>query len=247
MKLTVYFTPLGVTANAIAGKPVLVIDVLRTTTTVVAALTHGARAVVPAATAEDALRLAGNLERDNVLLAGERRMERIEGFALGNSPLEMTSEVVQGKTIVMATTNGTPAIVAAEPGNPVILGSVANFSAVVERARQEFERAGEMAILCSGREKMFALEDSYVAGRFAHALVPGNQRRSADLNDATIAALELVRRYGEKWKNAVSASAAARDLKKAGFKADLAAATDADSSSVVPIYADRLVTAVDGG
>lgn len=247
MKLTVYFTPLGVTPNAIAGKPVLVIDVLRTTTTIVSMLSRGARAVLPAATAEEALRVAGNLERDNVLLAGERRMVRIEGFALGNSPLEMEPDVVHAKTVVMATTNGTPAIVAAEPGSPVIIGSITNFSAAVERARAEFERAGEMVILCSGRERMFALEDSYVAGRFAHALVPGNQRRSADLNDATIAALELVRRYGEKWKNAVSASAAARDLKRAGFKADVAAATDADSADIVPVYSDRLVTVPDGG
>lgn len=247
MKLTVYFTPLGVTPNGIAGKPVLVIDVLRTTTTIVAALQHGARAVFPAATAEEALRVAGNLERDAVLLAGERRMERIEGFALGNSPLEMTPDAVADKTIVMATTNGTPAVVVAETGKPVIIGAITNFSAAVERARAVFEEAGEIAILCSGRERMFALEDAYVAGRFAHALIPGKQRRSADLNDATIAALELVRRYGDKWKNAISASAAARDLKAAGFRPDVTAATDADSASIVPEYAERLVTLPNGG
>ncbi|MGD2135892.1 MAG: 2-phosphosulfolactate phosphatase [Gemmatimonadales bacterium] len=247
MKLTVYFTPLGLTPNVIAGKPVLVVDVLRTTTTIVAALEHGARAVLPAATADEALRLAGNLERDAVLLAGERRMERIEGFALGNSPAEMEEGVVAGKTIVMATTNGTPAIVAADAGAPVLIGAITNFSAAVDRARQAFEEAGEIVLLCSGRERMFALEDAYVAGRFAHALIPGKQRRSTDLNDATIAALELVRRYGEKWKTAISASAAARTLKKAGFKADVVAATDADSSTIVPQYAERLVTLPDGG
>jgi 2-phosphosulfolactate phosphatase len=242
MKLTVYFTPLGVTNSAVTGMPFLVVDVLRATTTIVAALANGAKAVLPSETAEEALRIAGNLERDSVLLAGERRMERIEGFALGNSPLEMQQETVSGKTIVMATTNGTPAIVAAEPGTPVLLGAITNFGAAVERAREVFEEAGQLAILCSGRERMFALEDAYVAGRFAHALIPGRQRRSADLNDGAIAALELVRRYGEKWKTAVAASAAARDLKRAGFKADVAAATEADSHDIVPEYADRLVT-----
>ena len=242
MKLTVYFTPLGVTNAAVAGIPVLVVDVLRATTTIVAALASGAKAVVPAATAEEALRIAGNLERDAVLLAGERRMERIEGFALGNSPGEMEPDVVAGKTIVMATTNGTPAVLAAEAGASVLIGAITNFSAAVERARAVFEEAGELAILCSGRERMFALEDAYVAGRFAHALIPGKQRRSSDLNDGAIAALELVRRYGEKWKTAVAASAAARDLKRAGFKADVAAATEADTHDIVPEYADRLVT-----
>ncbi len=246
MKLTVYFTPVGLTTAAVARKPMLVVDVLRTTTTMVAALANGAKAILPAATAEEALRLAANLERDAVLLAGERRTERIEGFALGNSPLEMQSDVVGGKTIVMATTNGTGAVVAAEPGRPVLIGAVTNFTAAVERARAAFEKTGEIVILCSGRERMFALEDAYVAGRFAAALIPGKQRRSADLNDAAIAALELVRRYGDKWKNAFSASAGARDLKRAGFRADVTAATELDSQSIVPEYAQRLVTIPDG-
>lgn len=247
MKLTVYFTPLGVTPNAIAGKPVLVVDVLRTTTTIVSALANGAKAVLPAPTAEEALRLAGNLERDAVLLAGERGLQRIDGFALGNSPLEMTSDTVSGKTIVMATTNGTGAVVAAESARPVLIGAVTNFSAAVQRAQAAFEDQGEMIVLCSGREKMFALEDAYAAGRFAQALIPGRQRRSAELNDAAFAALELVRRYGDKWKRAVSASNAARALKRVGLKADVTAATEVDGYTIVPEYAGRLVTLPDRG
>jgi 2-phosphosulfolactate phosphatase len=242
MKLTVYFTALGLKPQDIADRPLLVIDVLRTTTSIVAALANRARAVVPVETADEGLRLAQNLEKDAVLLCGERRMERIPGFALGNSPLEMTEEAVTGKTLVMATTNGTPAIVAAEPAAPVLIGAVTNFSAAVEGARQAFEAAGEIAILCAGRERQFALEDAYLAGRFAQALIPGAQRRAAELNDAAIAALELVRRYGDKWKRAISASTAAHALKSAGFRADLIAATEADVHPIVPLYADRRVT-----
>jgi 2-phosphosulfolactate phosphatase len=242
MKLTVYFTAVGLKPQDIADRPLLVIDVLRTTTSIVAALANRARAVVPVETADEGLRLAQNLEKDAVLLCGERRMERIPGFALGNSPLEMTEEAVTGKTLVMATTNGTPAIVAAEPAAPVLIGAVTNFSAAVEGARQAFEAAGEIAILCAGRERQFALEDAYLAGRFAQALIPGAQRRAAELNDAAIAALELVRRYGDKWKRAISASTAAHALKSAGFRADLIAATEADVHPIVPLYADRRVT-----
>ena len=241
MKVTVFFTPLGVNSQEIAGKPVIVLDVLRTTTSIVAALANGARAVLPASGQEEALRLAGNLERDTVVLAGERRMLPIDGFDLGNSPLEMTEDVVGGKTVVMATTNGTPAIVASEHASPVLIGAVTNFSATVERARALFAEGGEIVILCGGRQKMFALEDAYAAGRFVDALVPGKDRRQADFNDAAIASLELVRRYGDKWKRAVTASAAARDLKANGFKADLNAATDVDTQTIVPEYADRLV------
>ena len=242
MKLTVYFTALGLKPHDIADRPILVIDVLRTTTSIVAAMAGEARAIVPVETAEEGLRLAQNLEKDSVLLCGERRMERIPGFALGNSPREMTAEAVAGKTLVMATTNGTPAIVAAEPAAPVLIGAVTNFSAAVEAARQAFAASGEISILCAGRERQFALEDAYLAGRFAQALIPGPQRRSAALNDAAIAALELVRRYGDKWKRAISASTAAHDLKAAGFRADLIAATEADAHPIVPRYADRRVT-----
>jgi 2-phosphosulfolactate phosphatase len=242
MKLSVYFTPLGVTPHQISGKPVLVVDVLRTTTTIVAALSNGAKAVLPVATADDALRITQNLERDAVLLCGERDMVPIPGFDLGNSPREMTEAVVREKTLVMATTNGTPAITAVEAGNPVLIGAVTNFSAVVEEARAAFEEHGEISILCSGRERMFALEDAYAAGRFAHALIPGPQRRSASLNDGAIAALELVRRYGDKWKRAITASAAARALKATALRADVATATDLDSQTAVPHFAKRLIT-----
>ncbi len=246
MKLTVYFTPLGVKANDIAGRPVLVLDVLRTTTTMVSALANGAKAILPAETAEEALRVAANLERDAVLLAGERGMHAIEGFALGNSPGEMAEEVVRGKTLVMATTNGTGAVVASDQGKPVLIGAITNFTAVVERAKAVYAEREDFVILCSGRERAFALEDAYVAGRFAQALIPGRQRRSADLNDAALAALELVRRYGDKWKNAVSASMAAKQLKANGFKADVLAATEVDTHTIVPEYANRLVTLPDG-
>ncbi len=242
MKLSVYFTPLGVQSHDIQDRPVLVVDVLRTTTTIVAALANGAKAVVPVVTHEDGLRLAQNLERDAVLLCGERNMKKIPGFELGNSPLEMRRSVVAGKTLVMATTNGTPAIVAAESGHPVLIGAVTNFTAVVEEARRIFDEYEELHILCSGRERMFALEDAYTAGRFAQSITSPRLRRSAELNDGAIGALELVRRYGDKWKQAITSSAGARGLKRAKFRNDLVAAMELDTYSVVPQYADRLVT-----
>ena len=126
-----------------------------------------------------------------------------------------------------------------------LIAAVTNFTAAVERARQAFEKSGEIVILCSGRQRTFALEDAYVAGRFARALIPGQHRRSAQLNDGAIAALELMRRYGEKWKRAVSASTAARELKANGFKADLTAATEVDVHDIVPEYSGKLVTLPD--
>lgn len=245
MKASVYFTALGVTPQDVGEKPVVVIDILRTTTTVIAAMANGAKAVLPAASQDEALRHVANLERDAVVLAGERKLVRIDGFQLGNSPLEMTEDAVRGKTVVMSTTNGTPAIAAAESGAPIIIAAVTNFSAAVVQAKEAFEKSQEIVILCSGRDRMFALEDAYAAGRFVRALVPGNKRRSVEFNDAAIAALELVRRYGEKWKRAIMASAAAKELRARGFRADLAVATEVDSHDIVPTYSGKLVTLPD--
>jgi 2-phosphosulfolactate phosphatase len=241
MRISVHFTPLGVPGADIGGKPVIVVDILRATTTIVAALANGARAIVPAGATDEAIRIAQNL-KDDVLLAGERKGEKIGGFALGNSPLEMTREIVGGKTLVMSTTNGTVAIQAAEDGNPVFIGAATNFSAAVARAQEAFEAAGEIVILCAGRERGFALEDAYAAGRFAHALIPDGMRRRVVLNDAAVAALELIKRYGDKWKRAISASAAAQELGAKGFKEDVLAATATDCYDLVPVYANRQVT-----
>jgi 2-phosphosulfolactate phosphatase len=247
MKLAVHFTPYGVNAAATAGKPVLVIDVLRATTTMIAALANGAKAIIPAASADDALKLAQNLERGHVLLAGERRAERIEGFALGNSPLEMTPEAVGGKTLVMTTTNGVQALLAANDARPVLIAAAVNFSAAATVARRALEQAGELTILCAGREKTFGLEDAYAAGRFVEAIVPGKLRRAVEFNDAVIAARELVRKFGDDWKKAVTASAHARYLKERGFSRDVAFAVEVDTYQVVPVYADRRVTIPERG
>jgi len=242
MRISIFFTPLGLTSADIAGKPVIVIDILRATTTIITALANGAKAVIPAAATDEAVRIAQSLERGSVLLAGERRFEPIDGFDLGNSPREMTADVVAGKTLVMSTTNGTPAIQAAEAGNPVFVAAALNFSAVVATVKPLVDGQGEIAILCAGRERGFALEDAYAAGRFAHALLPPGGRRKVDLNDAGVAALELIKRYGDRWKRAVSASAAARDLVAKGYKEDVAAATEANRYELVPVYAERQVT-----
>src|SRR2546430_7541523 len=102
MKIDVHFTPLGLVAGDLAGRGVVVVDALRATTTIVTALANGAKAVIPAATSEEAVRLAPNLEKDGVVLAGERRSVKIEGFALGNSPPEMTAAAGAPPAVVPA-------------------------------------------------------------------------------------------------------------------------------------------------
>lgn len=239
MKIDVYFTPLGLKEGDLGGRGVVVIDVLRAATTIITALASGARAVVPAASAEEAVRLTTNLEKNGLVLAGERKSLKIEGFALGNSPREMTPEAVGGKSVFLATTNGTPALVAAQAGDPVLVGAAANFSALAERARQLFVARGDLGIICAGREKQFALEDAYTAGRLVKAVKKG--ARKVALNDAALVALNLTRQY-RGWAEALGRSEAARQLAEADLGADVAFSAEPDRFAVVPTYAERRIT-----
>src|SRR5918998_332948 len=98
MRLDVVFTPHGLSSTEVQGRTVFVIDILRATTAMCAALSHGAKAMIPVASTEEALRLAQTIGSDDVLLAGEQNCVRIPGFHLGNSPLEMVEAAVRGKT-----------------------------------------------------------------------------------------------------------------------------------------------------
>ncbi len=239
MKIDVHFTPAGVGAGDLAGRGVVVIDVLRATTTIVTALANGAKAVIPAATSEEAVRLASNLEKDGVVLAGERRSLKIEGFALGNSPREMTAAAVAGKTIVLATTNGTPALVATQGGDPVLVGAAANIKALAERARAILDQRGHLVIVCGGRDKQFALEDAYAAGRLIKVIRKGIRKLA--LNDAGLATVALLDQFAG-WEEALEGSEAAQQLADSGLGEDVAFAARPDRFGVVPVYADRRIT-----
>jgi 2-phosphosulfolactate phosphatase len=242
MRIDVFFDPVGVNPSEVQGKTVVVLDVLRATTTITVALYHGARAVLPAASTEEALRIAQNLERDDVVLAGERKSQRIPGFALGNSPLEFTPDAVRGKTIVITTTNGTPALIAAQGARDVIVGAAVNFALVVERCRAALAQHGELVILCAGRERQFALEDAFAAGRLAKVLLPEGGLRAVEVNDGALAALELARHYGERWLRAFRASSHGRELAALGFREDVRVCATEDTHPILPLYADRRIT-----
>src|SRR5215218_2643824 len=165
MKIDIVFTPAGLSPGEVQGRAVFVIDILRATTTMCAALDHGAKAIIPVASTEEALRLAQTIGSADVLLAGEKDCIRIPGFHLGNSPLEMTETAVRGKTLIVTTTNGTKALLAAQGAAAVYAAAAANLTLAAERAREALERDGEVLIICAGRDGAFSLDDAYCAGR----------------------------------------------------------------------------------
>ena len=241
MKLDVAFSPQGLSPADVQGRVVFVIDILRATTTMCAALHNGAKALIPVASTEEALRLAQTIGSTDVLLAGEQNCVRIPGFALGNSPLEMTEAVVRGKTIIVTTTNGTRALLAAQGASAVYAVAAANLSIAGERARESLQKNRDVVIVCAGRESAFGLDDAYCAGRLTVAAL-GSPRPRKGLNDAAIAGLDLVRRYGDSWTRPLRRSGAGRELLRLGFERDVAEAGRLDAYPVLPQFHDRRVT-----
>lgn len=245
MKLEVLFSPAGFVPHEAAGRAVFVIDVLRATTTICAALHNGARAVVPVSTAEEATRLAQTLGPEDVVLAGERGSERIPGFALGNSPLEMAESAVRGKTLVMTTTNGTAALLAAQGARETYVASAANLAVAGAKAHELWTERKDLMILCAGRESRFALEDAYAAGRLAYEAL-GRRRTRKGLNDAALVAVDLVRRYGMSWERPFTLCLAGRHLTRLGMANDVADAGRENAYPVLPLFHERRITAVPG-
>ena len=241
MRLDVWFSPVGIGPADVQGRTIFVIDVLRATTTMCAALHHGARALIPVASTEEALRLAQTIGSADVLLAGEKNCLRIPGFALGNSPLEMTEQAVKGKTIIVTTTNGTKALLAAQGAATVYIASAANLTAAGERAREALGEQRDVVVLCAGRETAFGLDDAYCAGRLAAAALGGRKPRKG-MNDAALASLDLVRRYRDNWERPLSYSRAGRELTRLGFGDDVRDAARLDAYPVLPHFHERRVT-----
>jgi 2-phosphosulfolactate phosphatase len=239
MKLDVLLTPGELMPGDIAERTVVVIDVLRASSTIVQALAAGAKALFPVASIEEALRLANTLGRDEVLLCGERRSLPIEGFDLGNSPGDFTPERVGGKTLVMSTTNGTGAMMAASAASRVVVGSFLNLQAVVD----ELSRSGaEPVFLCSGRETKFGLEDAVCAGKMAAALMEASDDDAAwELNDGALAALALAEKYGDL-EGLFAQVGAGRQIADAGLGDDLAFCARVDQHDVIPVLHDRQIS-----
>ena len=243
MRVDVTFTPTGLTQAEVHGRVVFVIDILRATTSMCAALTHGARAIIPVSSTEEALRLAQTIGSTDVLLAGERNCSRIPGFHLGNSPLEMTESAVRGKTIILTTTNGTDALLACHAAGAVYPAAAANLSLAAERGREVLEGDQSILIVCAGRNGDFALDDAYCAGRLAAAIF-GSTKPRRELNDAGLASLDLVRRYGDRWERPLAYSRSGRELVKLGFRPDVRDAGRLDAYPVLAQFHERRVTLV---
>lgn len=241
MRLDVYFTPSELPAAELPAL-VVVVDVLRATSTIVEALTNGAKAVFPVDSADEAARIAQGIGRDSLLLCGERKGLRIEGFDLGNAPVEFTPDRVRGRSLAMTTSNGTRAFLAVaerkggKADGSILAGSFLNLGAVA----QALASVDGAAIVCAGREGRFGLDDALCAGALVLALERAG--RSPELNDAAAAA-RCLPASDRDMSRALAHTEAGESLATIGHSADVRFCGQVDRSGVVPRFRDRTITA----
>ena len=238
MELSLYTHPDDLSDAEAKGKTVVVVDVLRASSTIVQACENGVARIIPVATVEEAAKLLSTLERKRTLLGGEREGLPIDGFDLGNSPLEYTSQVVKGKTLIFTTSNGTVAITRSASAREVVLGCFLNLSAVVTHVISS--RAKKVAVLCAGDLGRLSLED-FVCGGHVVDRILDETRASAVLNDGAVAARALANALGDVGE-AVRSSSHGLRLVELGFGDDVEFCCSIDKYVRVPIVEDGRIS-----
>src|SRR5919198_1627323 len=240
MRIDAFFGSAGLSPADTMGRLVVVIDVLRASSTIAVALANGARAVIPLDSAEEVVTRAKAFDRSEVRLAGERQMRPIPGFDLGNSPREFTREAVEGKTVLLTTTNGTAAFAPIQGARDVVVASYINYTAVATLLRAAARGGNDVTLVCAGRDRQFSLEDAACAGRFARAVC--KRAEGASMSDSAIACTLIDRKYGDRLDQLFADSEHGQALARAGFEEDLVACAQVDSYPVIPLYQDRQIT-----
>ena len=208
------------------GRVAVVIDVLRATTTVTWALAHGAAKIYACETIEEARERAGS---SPMLLGGERKGEQIEGFDLGNSPLDYKADTVGGRTIAFTTTNGTRSMVWCRDASEVLLASFSNFSSVLNR----LDQTTETTIVCSGTARQVTSEDVLLAGALTEQLLA--RHPTLECNDQSRVSLQAWRGAMQSMSlvEALMDSKGGRNLQRLGRMEDIELAARRDALDIV--------------
>lgn len=231
MRINVLFSPVNADELYFTTKTTVVIDVLRASSTIVTALTNSAKEVIPVATVEFAVKVSGGMFGGQTLLGGERNTRMIEGFALGNSPLEYTNERVGGKSIVFFSTNGTKAIVKAKFSSSLLVCSFNNITAVAENLARSNEN---MEVLCAGNNNFFSLEDAVCAGMLIAEL--RKNKKKVEMSDSAVAAVVLYERFGANVHRLLRNTEHGKLLLANGFADDIEYCAALNITETIPYF-----------
>ncbi len=205
---------------------VVVIDVLRATSSICAALHSGVERILPVASVLE----ARNYQSKGFLCAAERQAQKVEGFDLGNSPSEYRDPKLKGKIIVFTTTNGTQAIRAAREAYRIVIGSFVNLTVLCEWLSHQHKN---IILLCAGWKDRFNLEDTLCAGAIAHTLDKTNMFETS--YDSTFASKVLYAQAENDIQGFMENSSHFKRLEKLNLAEDVKYCLTRDLAPVVPV------------
>ena len=214
---------------------VVVVDVVRSGTTAATAIANGAKEVMLFRTVEQTLAQAQKRERDTYVLGGERGSDRISGFDCGNSPFEYSDSVVEGKTVLMSTSNGPAAFDKYRTAPHVLYASWATTKATARRVNALCPES--VLIVCAGTFGLYSEEDAVCAGRLV-SLFAG----AKELDDGCHAAKLAYEQYGtdKKFLDALPTMEGGRRLFAKGMERDFVPCTTSDAFDFALEYEHEL-------
>jgi len=225
-------------------KNVVIVDVLRASSTILTALVNGAKEIIPAESVSVAARISKGL--GNSILCGERNGKVIEGFKLGNSPFEFTSAVVKSKSLIFSTTNGTVAVSKSKFAKSCVIASFLNLNAVVEHLLSVND---DFTIVCSGKLNDFCVEDSVFAGLIISRLFELKGKTNYTLLDSGYISYQIAKQLIYKNSkpdqhrvlNMFKKSEHGKYLSALGFDNDLEYCSQMDALNNLPVFKNNII------
>lgn len=205
---------------------VVVIDVLRATSSICSAFENGIKAIIPVPTVEEALAY----QKKGYLVGGERQGKIIDGFDFGNSPFAFEDEKYNNQEVVLTTTNGTRAMNVAKGAEKLVIGSFLNLDALSDWLIQQNKN---VLCLCSGWQGRFNLEDSLCAGAISDILLATGNFTSDE--DASVACKYLFQSAKKSYFGFLKSSSHRRRLKNLNLNEDVKFCLTPNQTSIIPI------------
>ncbi|MCX5675184.1 MAG: 2-phosphosulfolactate phosphatase [Planctomycetota bacterium] len=230
--ISVLFEPVARAGVDLAGATAVVIDAIRATTTIVAALAAGCREVIPYRTPDEVRAEVSRRPPGTVVTAGERLGVRIEGLDFNNSPAVMTAANVGGRTLLLTTTNGTQAILDARAARTVLIAALPNRRAIARRAAAMGRR---VVFVSAGTVGAVSCEDTLVAGAVIEAILEEPGDAPWHLEDSAQVALAAWRGAAGRLAGIFHQTWGGAFIAQLGLEDDMAVCAQVDTMDVVPV------------
>lgn len=230
--LEVCFSPALIHLHDVSKSIVVVIDVLRATSSICVAFTNGVKSIVPVASIEESF----SYKEKGFLIGAERNGEMLDGYDLGNSPFSYMDERVVGRDIALTTTNGTQAIAAVKDAHQIVIGSFLNLDCLCDWLRTQ-DRS--VLLLCSGWKNSFNLEDTILAGAIAEKLTAHYEMNS--MCDAVIAAMHLYGLAKDDLNGFLEKSSHRKRLERLQIDKDIEYCLTPNLAPVIPIMVNGVL------